>query len=90
MPVDCMVHRGIGAIRLLVGNRVGVGLTRSTVRHLLPTLFPVRGASNSVHEVVSPLWRGSGTTPMSSSWMENPNDKDRLLLKPQTSPPFPV
>ncbi len=35
----------IGVLRLLVGNRVGVGLTRSAIRPLLPSLLPVRGAS---------------------------------------------
>ncbi len=35
----------IGVKRLLVGNRVGVGLTPSIIRLLLPPLFPVKGAS---------------------------------------------
>ncbi len=36
---------GNGILSMLDGNRVGVGLTRSTVRHLLPSLFLVKGAS---------------------------------------------
>ncbi len=35
----------IGVYRLLVGNRVGVGLTRSTNWQLLPSLSPFKGAS---------------------------------------------
>ncbi len=31
--------------RILVGNQVGVGLTPSTVSHMLPSLFPAKEAS---------------------------------------------
>ncbi len=31
--------------RMLMGNRVGVGLTRSTISIMLPYLFSVKGAS---------------------------------------------
>ncbi len=35
----------IGVLILLVGNRVGVGLARSTIRHLFSSYFPFKGAS---------------------------------------------
>ncbi len=68
------VHRGI--------KNIGVGLTRSTISSLIPLSFPVKGASK---------WRphGSGAdraTSMASSWIENPTDKDRPLLKHSIQP----
>ncbi len=45
LGIECKDVLSIGVPRLLIGNRVGVGLTRSTIRHLLPSLFPVKGAS---------------------------------------------
>ncbi len=42
----------------LVGNRVGVGLIRSSIRPLLPSLFPVKGASEKrPHGSVPPVAR---------------------------------
>ncbi len=69
---------------MLVGNRVDVGLTRSTIEPMLPSLFTVNGGDE-----LRP--RGSGADraiSMASCWMENPTDKDGLLLKHQVSPPF--
>ncbi len=51
LDIECKGVLSIGVWRLLVGNRVGVGLTRSTIRHLLPFLFPVKGARH---------WRSHG------------------------------
>ncbi len=34
-----------GALRMLVGNRGDVGLTRSTMNPMLPFYFPVNGSS---------------------------------------------
>ncbi len=45
LDMECKGVFSIGIKRLLVGNRVGVGLTRSTIRPFLPSLFPVKGAS---------------------------------------------
>ncbi len=45
LGIECKGVLPTGVDRMLVGNRVGVGLTRSTIRHLLPSLFPVKGAS---------------------------------------------
>ncbi len=58
-------------------DRVGVGLTRSTIRPLLPCLFLVKGASK---------YRPHGTsepqaTSTASSWVGHHTDKDGLLLK---------
>ncbi len=35
----------IGVLRVVVGNRVGVGINRSTINPLPPSYFPVKGAS---------------------------------------------
>ncbi len=52
--------------------------------------FHVKGASEyRPHGSESPVAR-TGATSMVSSWMENPTDKDRLLLKHQRRLPFPV
>ncbi len=47
---------------MLVGNRIGGGLTQSTMNPMLPSLIPVKGQVNNVRKVVSPLWRGLGNT----------------------------
>ncbi len=45
LDIECKGVLSIGGVHLLVENRVGVGLTRSTIRHLLLSLFPFKGAS---------------------------------------------
>ncbi len=35
----------IGVLRVVVGNRIGVGITLSAIRLLLPSYFPVTAAS---------------------------------------------
>ncbi len=47
---------------VLVGNRVGVGLTQSTIRSLLPSLLPVKESNEKVsrtgqHPCVHPGWK---------------------------------
>ncbi len=49
-----------GIDRILVGNWVGVGITRSTIVPLLLLTFPITGVKETVLVVVSPLWRGLG------------------------------
>ncbi len=46
-----------------VGNRVGVGLTRSTTRPLLPFLMPVKGASTKCPHNSEPLEARTGQDP---------------------------
>ncbi len=41
-------------------NQIGLGLTRSTVRPLLPFYFQLLKQVNNVRMVVSSLWRGPG------------------------------
>ncbi len=72
----------------MVGNRFGVGLTRSTTRHLLPSLFPVKGASNlrphgskppvartGQHPWVDPGWKN---LPTRISYCSNTNGDRRF------------
>ncbi len=44
LGIQCKDVLSIGVDRMLVGNRVGLGLTWSNIRPLLPFVFPVRGA----------------------------------------------
>ncbi len=64
---------------MLVRNRVGAGLTRSTISLMLPSLFSVKVKVNNFRVVVSPC--GADRTSMASYWMENPTDKDGLLKR---------
>ncbi len=45
LDTECKGVLSIGVYRVLVGNRVGVDLARSTIRLLLPFLFPVKGVN---------------------------------------------
>ncbi len=63
---------------MLVGNRVDVGLTQSAINALLPLHTKLKKQVNNVPMAVSPR-----ATAMASSWLDNPTDKDRLLLKHQ-------
>ncbi len=67
---------------MLVGNRAGVSLTRSVKGPLLPSSFPVNGASNCRPHCSGADW----ATPMSSSWVTNSTNQDWLLLMHQLSP----
>ncbi len=68
-----------GVLPIGVGNRVGVGLTRSNIRHLCSIL------DSQLREQVSnvrPLCHGPGNI-NDFVLVENPTDKERLLLKHQ-------
>ncbi len=60
LDIECNGVLPIGVYMLLVGNRVGVGLTRCTIRPLLPSYAQLREQVNNVCMVVNPLWRGPG------------------------------
>ncbi len=55
---------------------------------MFPSLLPVNGASKKFLHGSEPIV--ARATSMSSSWMENPSNKDGFLLKHQLCPPFPV
>ncbi len=64
---------------MLLGNRIGVGLTPSTISPTIPSLFLVKGAMKE-RPYSSDADQATFTA---SSWMENPTNKDGLLLKNQ-------
>ncbi len=80
LDIKCLQILPTAVHKTLVGNRFGVSLTRSAIRPLLPSLFPVKEAPCGVDRATS----------MASPWMENPTDKDRLLPKHQLCRPFLV
>ncbi len=61
LGIDCKGVMSTGVDRMLVGNRVGVGLTRSTINSFAPIQISHHGSEKkTVLMVVSPLWRGLG------------------------------
>ncbi len=55
LDIECEGVLSTGVDRTLVGNRVGVDLTQSTIRPLLPSLFPV--ALTGQHPWLHPGWK---------------------------------
>ncbi len=72
-----------GVLPTMAGNQVKVGPNWTTVRTVLPSLFPFKGVS------WLRLHGGADRTPsMATELMENPVGLDRLLFKQQLDPWF--
>ncbi len=62
--IECKGVLSIGIYGLLVGNKVGVGLTWSSIRPLLPSLFPVKEAIKQRPHVSEPPVARTGQNPL--------------------------
>ncbi len=60
LGIECKGVLSTGVDRMLVGNWVGLGLTRSTINSFAPVNISQHGNRKNVLMVVSPLWRGLG------------------------------
>ncbi len=83
LDIECKGVLSTGVDRMLVGKRVGVGLTP-----LLLFKCRITGVRKTVLMVVNPLWRGLGIlgfTQDGGSYRPG-----RLLLTSPVNPPFPV
>ncbi len=74
----------IGVYKMAVGNRVGVGLTRSTISSLLSSLLQMKEASRlRIH-------RSEAFVMPTRQHPQLPTDEDGILLKHQLKPMFAV
>ncbi len=60
LSIECKGVLSIGVDRMLVGNRFGVGLARSTISSFAPIYICHHVIEKTVLMVVNPLWWGLG------------------------------